>query len=240
MRIFRLAATLGFAAALATGACTRAEQQETREEAAEETNQAQQQAREEKARLEARLEGLEKRWEDTQARAAKEGREVSATTRAEVNEAIAATKREIDEIDTVNAENWWERHERSIARETDEAERDVKRHAPKWTSDVKDDIAATVGTEETWEARRDRAVAAMQRRIDSMEQALRNIDGPDVDREDVEQTRARVRTMREENETLRKATDDDWWEMTSQRVTRYIDRLEDRIDALNEPNTSRR
>jgi hypothetical protein len=232
--MLKLMMTLGFAAALATGACTRAEQQETREEAAEETNQAQQQAREEKARLEARLETLEKRWEETQARAAKEGREVNAATKAEINEAIADTKREIDEIDTVDAENWWERHERATAREARDAEADVKRHAPKW-SEVKEDVAAAVGNEATWEARRDRLVAATQRRIDSMEAALKNIDGPDVDKADVERTRARVRTMREENETLRKASDDDWWEMTSRRVTRYIDRLEDRIDALNEP-----
>ena len=240
MRIFRLATTLAFAAALATGACTRAEQQETREEAAQETDQARQRAQEEQTRLEARLETLEKRWEETQARAAKEGREVSAATRTEINEAIAATRREIDELETVDAENWWERQERAMVRETSEAERDVKRYAPKWMSDVKDDIEAAVGNEATWEARRDRAVAAMQRRIDSMEQALRNIDGPDVDREDVERTRTRVRTMREENETLRNATDDDWWEITSRRVARYIDRLEDRIDALNEPNTNTR
>ncbi len=232
--MWKLTMTLAFAAALATGACTRAEQQETREEAAEETNQARQEALEEKARLEARLEGLEKRWDETQARAAKEGREVSAATKAEVNEAIAATKREIDEIDTVDVENWWERHERAAVREAGDAERDVKRHLPKWT-EVKAETAEAVGTEATWAARRDRFVAASQRRIDAMEQALRDINGPDVDREDVERTRARVRTMREENETLRKATDDDWWELTSRRVAGYIDRLEDRIDALNEP-----
>jgi hypothetical protein len=236
MRIGKLILTLGFAAAIATGACTRAEQQETREEAAEETNQARQQAQEEKARLEARLETLEQRWEETQARAAKEGREVSAATKAEMNEAIAETRREIDEIDTVDVENWWERHERAMAREAGEVEADVKRYSPTW-KEVKDDVAATVGTEETWEARRDRFVAATQRRIDAMEQALRNIDGPDVDKADVERTRARVRTMREENEAVRKATDDDWWELTGRRVAGYLDRLEDRIDALNEPNT---
>ena len=233
--MWKVTMTLAFAVALATGACTRAEQQETREEAAEETNQARQRLQEEKVRLEARLEALEKRWDETQARAAKEGREVSAATKAEVNEAIAATKREIDEIDTVDVENWWERHERAMEREAGEVERDVKRHAPKWT-EVKADVAAAVGTEAVWEARRDRLVAATQRRIEAMEQALRDIDGPDVDRGDVERTRARVRTMRDENETLRKATDDDWWELTSRRVARYIDRLEDRIDALNEPN----
>jgi hypothetical protein len=237
--MWKLMLTLGFAAALASGACTRAEQQETREEAAEETDQTRQQAREEKARLQTRLDALEKRWEETQARAAKEARELSAETKAEINEGIAATRREIDGIDTVDAENWWERHERATVREAGEAEQDVKRHARRWTPEVKDDVAATVGTEATWEARRDRLVAATQRRIDSMEAALKNVDGPDVDKADVERTRARVRTMREENEALRKASDDDWWEMTSRRITRYIDRLEDRIDALNEPSNTR-
>jgi hypothetical protein len=75
-------------------------------------------------------------------------------------------------------------------------------------------------------------VNATQRRLDAMEQALRDIDGPDVDKEDVEETRARVRAMREENERLRQASDDDWWDVTRDRVTRTVDRIEDRIDRL--------
>jgi hypothetical protein len=236
MRSANLATIAIFAAALTASACTRPAQEEAREEAAEadrEVDQIQQRRVEETARLEQRVNELERKWDASQVKL--EGRTDAAATRAraELREELAEAKRELEEVKTVDASNWWDRHEREWERRAADTEADVKRHAPRWNPEaVEDKTAATVGDSDTWAARRDRLVNATQRRIDAMEQALRNIDGPDVDKEEVEETRARVRTMREENERLRQATEDDWWDVTRDRVTRTVDRIEDRIDRL--------
>ena len=235
MRSARLAVFAICAAALASSACTRPAQQEVREEAAEadrEVDQLQQRRVEETARLEQRVNELERKWDQAQAKL--EGRTDAAAKRArgEIQEELADAKRELAELKTVDVDNWWERHEREWERSAADTEADVKRSARRWTPAVEDKAAAVAGNSETWAARRDRLVNAAQRRLDAMEQALRDIDGPDVDKEDVEETRARVRAMREENERLRKATDDDWWDVTRDRVTRTVDRIEDRIDRL--------
>ena len=235
MRSAKLAVFAICAVALGPSACTRPAQQEAREEAAEvdrEVDQLQQRRVEETARLEQRVNELERKWDQSQAKL--EGRTDAAAKRArtEIQEELADAKRELAELKTVDVDNWWERHEREWERSAADAEADVKRSARRWTPAIEDKAAAVAGDSETWAARRDRLVNAAQRRLDAMEQALRDIDGPDVDKEDVEQTRARVRTMREENERLRKATDDDWWDVTRDRVTRTVDRIEDRIDRL--------
>ena len=235
MRSTRLAIFAICALALAPSACTRPAQQEAREEAAEvdrEVDQLQQRRVEETARLEQRVNELERKWDQSQAKL--EGRTDAAAKRArtEIQEELADAKRELAELKTVDANNWWERHEREWERSAADAEADVKRFARRWAPAVEDKAAAVAGDSETWAARRDRLVNATQRRLDAMEQALRDIDGPDVDKEDVEETRARVRAMREENERLRQATDDDWWDVTRDRVTRTVDRIEDRIDRL--------
>jgi|SRR5687767_3267537 len=231
----RLAILAICALALASSACTRPAQQEAREEAAEvdrEVDQLRQRQVEETARLEQRVNELERKWDQSQAKL--EGRTDAAAKRArtEIQDELADAKRELAELKTVDATNWWERHEREWERSAADAEADVKRSARRWAPAVEDKAAAVAGDSETWAARRDRLVNATQRRLDAMEQALRDIDGPDVDKEDVEETRARVRAMREENERLRQASDDDWWDVTRDRVTRTIDRIEDRIDRL--------
>jgi septal ring factor EnvC (AmiA/AmiB activator) len=235
MRPTRLATVAMFAAVFGASGCTRAAQEEVREETAEveqEVDQLRQRRVEETARLQQRVNELERKWEQAQTKLA--GRTDAAATRAkaEIRDELADAKRELAELETVVADNWWDRHQREWARAATDTEAAVKRSARRWTPAVEDKAAAVVGDSDTWAARRDRLVNAAQKRIDGMEQALRDIDGPDVDKEDLEATRTRVRMMREENERLRKATDDDWWDITRDRVTRTVDRIEDRIDRL--------
>lgn len=239
MRMAKLMIGVAVAAALTASACDRG--RETDETARQDTTgieqqQEQQRQQEEMTRLEARVAELEREWNDAQARLSRQTEEATAEARAEIEQGIADLRQEIADMRTTNMENWWERHEREMEETVADVEQDVRRFARRWSPDDQEEVGTT-GDAESWEARRDRLVNRIQARIESMEQALENdADARTADREDVEQTRARVRYLREQNERLREASEQDWWEITQQRVNGYIDWIETRIDRLTNDN----
>jgi TolA-binding protein len=221
-------------AAFGTAACNRPAE-ETREEATEIDQQVDRQQNE-VAELEQRTNELERDWNAAQERLSKRTDAAATEAKAEIQEMIADVKREVAELRSTSADNWWDRTEQDIESAAGEVEQDVKRFARRWTPDVDNDNVGTTGNADTWEARRDRLVNRMQARIDSMEQALRDV-GPDADKEDVEETRAEIRDMREENDRLRGADENDWWDVTRERVNNFIERIDARIDRLINDNT---
>jgi uncharacterized protein HemX len=229
MRSAKLMVCVAIVAAIGASACNRAAE-EAREEGTE-VNQEVRQQQDEAARLEQRAEELERDWDAAQERLAKRTDAATTEAKAEIQEAIADVKNEVAELKTTNVENWWNRTEQDMEAMAGEVEQDVKRFARRWTPNVDKEVG-TAGDADTWAARRDRLVSRMQARIDSMEQAIRDFDGPDADKEDVEETRARIRDMREENDRLRAADEDDWWDVTRERVNNFIDRIDARIDRL--------
>jgi hypothetical protein len=103
-------------------------------------------------------------------------------------------------------------------------ERDVSRAVRDWRAAAPQAEVATGGTENEWEARRDRLVGRLEERIDAMEMALEDaLSGQD--KEQVDDTRARVEQMKRDADRLRTVSEDDWWEVTKERVSDALERM---------------
>lgn len=217
-------------AALAAGACNRARTDgPAREDTTAEQRQHQQ---DEAAQLERRAADLEREWNEMQARLEKETAEPTATLKAEVKEDVANVREAVDDLKTTTPENWWERHEQRMEQTANDVEQDVRRFARRWTApETKTEVGTTGAT--GWEARRDRLVARLEARVDAMEEALKEVDLKGAPETEVEDTRARVRKLREDTDRMKKASADDWWDITRQRVADYIDRVDRSIDRLD-------
>ena len=59
-----------------------------------------------------------------------------------------------------------------------------------------------------------------------MEEQLKNVRARGAPETELEDTRARVNKLKEDVERLRNASADEWRDITSKRVSEYIDRLE--------------
>lgn len=233
MRYAKLITTVAVAAALGASACNR--QQTTDESVVQDTgaeDRQRQQQQDEAVQLEQRASELEREWNELETRLANETAEATTAVKAEVKEDVANVREAVAELRTTNPENWWERHERVVERTLEDVEQDVKRYARNWNPPEVADEVGTSGANDTWEARRDRLVNRIERRVEAMEDALENVEVRGAQETEVEDTRARVRKLREDGTRLRNASEEDWWEITKERVTEYIDRVDRSIDRL--------
>lgn len=217
-------------AALATAACGRQAEDTARQDTAAAGAQRQQQ--EEATRLEQRVDELEREWNQVQERVSRGTANVTAEVKQEIQEAIAEVREEVNELRTINADNWWERTQAELEEEANEIEQDVRRFARRWTPGDSSSEVGTTGDDTSWRARRDRLVSRLEARIESMEEALKGSDARGADQEDVEETRERVSNLREETNRLRNAEEDNWWDVTRDRISEYIDRVEAAIRRL--------
>lgn len=234
MRYAQLATILGLSVALTATACNRA--QPAAEEAAAEVRDEAAEAREkmqsEAAELETKVGDLDREWNEMQAKVANDTNKATAALQAEVKEDLANAREAVADLKTTTETNWWERHEQRLERTANDVEADVKRFARRWNAPKIEAEAAAAG--DAWEARRDRFVARMEARIDAMEAALKDIDLKGAAETEAEDTRARVRKMREDTDRLKNATERDWWDITRARVNDYIERVDRSIRRLDD------
>ncbi len=231
MRFARSITIVTLAAALAVSACTRTEP--ARETVEEDPAVAERQEQQDEAmRLEMRLAELEREWKEMEAQLAKETAGPTAELKAEVKEDLSQVRGAVADLRTTTAANWWERHEKVMERNLADVEQDVKRFARRWTDPKPQAEVGTTGAT-GWEARRDQLVNRIEARIDAMEEALKDVDLRGAQETEVEDTRARVRKMREDADRMRNASEDDWWEISRDRVTEYIERVEQSIERLD-------
>jgi hypothetical protein len=233
MRYAHLTLTLALTAGLSVAACNQPRQETApaREEAVADERQQQQ---DEAAELEKRAADLEREWDEMQARLAKDTASATATMKAEVKEDIANAREAVADLKTTTPENWWERHERIMERNAADIEADVKRFATNWKAPEAPAEVGTTGTAEGWEARRDRLVTRLQSRIEAMENALRDVDQKGAKETELEDTRARVVKLKTDTDKLRTASEEDWWELTKERVHEYIERVDRSISRLDD------
>jgi DNA repair exonuclease SbcCD ATPase subunit len=234
MRYAQLATILGLSAALTAAACNRAQQ--PAEEAAatvrDEAAEARQKMQEEAAELETKVGDLDREWNEMQAKVADDKNKATTALRAEVREDLTNAREAVADLKTTTEANWWERHEQRMERTAADVEQDVKRFARKW--DAPKIEAEAAATADTWEARRDRFAARMEARIDAMENALKDVDLKGAAETEVEDTRARVKKMREDTDRLKNATEREWWDITRARVNDYIERVDRSIRRLDD------
>jgi hypothetical protein len=229
MNRMHIAGTLLVAAALGTSACNRPAEEPTQQSAVDRQRQEQQ---EEATRLDQRLTELERDWTSVQGQLKSDADAATTAVKAEIQEDLKNARGAVDELKSTTEANWWQRHERVVERTADEVEEDVRRFARRWTPPAA--AVGTTGADSAWEARRDQLVKRMDARIEAMERALEDIDLRGAQEREVEDTRARVKKMKEDADRLRNASEDDWWDITKKRVNEYVDRLDASIDRVRE------
>ena len=234
MRYAQLATIVAFAAALTATACNRtpATTEEAAETVRDEAAEARQKMQDEAAELETKVGNLDREWNEMQAKVADDKNKATVALQAEVKEDLANAREAVADLKTTTEANWWERHEQRLERTADDVEADVKRFARKWTAPKIEAEVAAAG--DAWEARRDRFAARMEARIDAMENALKDVDLKGAAETEVEDTRARVKKMREDTDRLKNATERDWWDITRARVNDYIERVDRSIRRLDD------
>jgi hypothetical protein len=157
----------------------------------------------------------------------------TAALRTEVQEDVKNVREAVADLKTTTLENWWERHERAMERTAEDIEEDVRQFvkgkqppaAPK-----QPEAATNLGP---FESRRDQLVTRLRARVDAMEEQLKNVRARNAQETELEDTRARVNKLKDDLEALRKASADDWWDVSSKRVSEYIDRLERSVGRLD-------
>lgn len=204
------------------------------EQSAAETAAAELQRRhdDDAAQLDKRVADVERKWTEMQGKVAEKAAAPTAALRTEVQEDIKNIRAAVADLKTTSAENWWERHERAMERTADDIEEDVRRLLK-----GKQPPAATRQPETTnpgpFESRRDQFVTRLRAKVDAMEEQLKGVRARNAQETELEDTRARVNKLKEDVDRLRKASADDWWDISSKRVSEFIDRLERSVGRLD-------
>jgi hypothetical protein len=238
-------ATIGACAlALAAGACNR-EAADSRETAALEERtpdvdraaELQRQRDDDISRLDNRVAEVEREYAEANQKVVSGDRTATAGLREELKEDVANVKRAVGDLRTTTTENWWNRHEEAMKRTADDIEQDVRRLAGNLTPARPQATTGTTGEDVStapFTSRRDRFVADLRARVDSMEQALDGVKARGARETEVEDARARVRKLGEDVDRLRSASADEWWDVTRARVTEYLERVEDSVNRLDD------
>jgi hypothetical protein len=191
----------------------------------------------ESARLEKRLIDIERKYAEADRKVASGARKATAGLREELQEDVTNVKKAASDLRTTTPENWWERHEEAMRRTADDIEADVVRLAgpiaPAASSNSARDAGEHVDSA-PFTSRRDRFVVNLRARVDAMERALDNVKAKGPRETEVEDARARVKKLGEDVDRLRSASADDWWNLSKQRVTEYVDRVEDSVGRLDD------
>jgi hypothetical protein len=225
--------------AMITGACTR-EPAESRTPAAREGADrsvvTQSERDDESSRLEKRVTDIERKYAEANQKVASGERKATAGLKEELQEDVTNIKKAVSDLRTTTPENWWERHEDAMRRTADDIEADVVRVAgkaaapssntPRGAGEQVDDAPFT--------SRRDRFVADLRARVDGMERVLDNAKASGPQETELEDVRARVKKLGEDVDRLRSASPDDWWDLSKERVTEYIARVEDSVNRLDD------
>jgi DNA repair exonuclease SbcCD ATPase subunit len=233
---FTNAITVIAAAAVLT-ACTPREpaQEPVREDAAAaETAAIERKRNEEIERTEKRVTDLERRWSEMEAKVVAKSAAPTAALRAEVKEDVKNVRDAVADLKTTTAENWWERHERAMERTANDIEEDVRRFAKGKPAAASAREPETPVSAAPFESRRDRFVAQLSARVDGLTEQLKDVRARAAQQTELEDTRARIEKLKDDAERLRKASADDWWDISSKRVSEYVDRLEESIRRLDD------
>jgi hypothetical protein len=228
---------LALALAVAAG-CNRSEAPEPATSSVDETDATAELEREradEIARLRDRVAELEREYAEAAQEVSSGAKTATAGLREELKEDVTAVREAVDGLASTTPENWWDRHEEALNQTVADIETDVRRLAGK-IEPVREDATGTIGSasNEPFTSRRDAFVTRLRSRVDAMEKALENIDARGARETEVEDTRARMSKLREDLDGLNSAQADDWWELSRNRVTEDIDRVEGSVDRLDD------
>jgi chromosome segregation ATPase len=202
-------------------------------EAAEEAAREQRERSEEVAELERRASNLESQWKEMQTKVQTRGRTATAGLREEVQEDVKNAQTAVADLKSTTVDNWWERHERALERAVLDVQADVERLTKQKTA-PESEHTAPAGTAGGFTERRDAFVGRLRNRVDAMEARLNDVTAKGALETELDDTRARVDTLQADLDELRNASADDWWDLSSERVSEYIDRVQESIKRLDD------
>ena len=140
----------------------------------------------------------------------------------------------VADLKTTTEENWWERHERALERSVSDVQADVQRLTKQKTIPEPTEKAVPVGTVAGFAGRRDVFVSRLRARVDAMEEQLDRMKAKGALETELEDTRARIDKLQEDLDKLRNVSPDDWWDVSSERVAQYIERVHASIKRLDD------
>jgi hypothetical protein len=197
----------------------------------------QQKARQDEiARLDNRVADVERDYSKASQTVASGRRTATAGLREELKEDVANVKQAVGDLRTTTPENWWDRHEQAMKRTAEDIEADVRRLTGKAETPRTEGTTGTADgvSSAPFESRRDRLVADLRARAEGMERALESVKARGAQETEIDDTRARVKKLREDVDRLASASADDWWDVSKARVTEYVDRVQASVDRLDD------
>ena len=199
------------------------------------TTDAQRDRDDEISRLDKRLDDIDHKWSEKETKLAQERAAATAAMRADVNQDIKNARQAVADLRTTTPENWWEREERVLERTAGELEHDVQR----FTGRKIPPVAETGRPKETdhgtaFAARRDAFINELQPRVDAMNKGLDGVKAKGTEKTERDDTQARVKKLNGDLADLRNASPDDWWKISKQRVSDYLDRLDKSVGRLDD------
>jgi DNA repair exonuclease SbcCD ATPase subunit len=205
--------------------------------AAEKQAAEQRERSEEAAELERRAANLESQWTEMQTKVKTRERTATAGLREEVAEDVKNARAAVADLKTTTQENWWERYERALERSVTDVQTDVERLTKQKTMPEPTEKAEPVGTVGGFAARRNAFVSRLRARVDAMEAQLDKTNAKGALETELRDTRARIDKLQEDLDKLRSVSPDAWWDVSSERVGEYIERVEGSIKRLDDTQT---
>jgi DNA repair exonuclease SbcCD ATPase subunit len=230
-------ASVAVVAALTVAGCERgpavdsgrADAESVEKQAAEQRERSEQ-----AAELERRAANLESQWTEMQTKVKTRERTATAGLREEVEEDVKNARTAVADLKTTTEDNWWERHERALERSVSDVQTDVQRLTKQKTMPEPTEKAEPVGTVGGFAARRDAFVDRLRTRLDAMEEQLDKTKTKGAQETELQDTKARIDKLQEDLDEMRKVSPDAWWDVSSERVGEYIERVEASIKRLDD------
>ncbi len=207
---------------------------ESAEKKAAEEKAAQQRSRsEEAAELERRAANLEAQWTEMQTKAKTRGRTSTAGLQREVEEDVKNARAAVADLKTTTEENWWQRHILALERSVSDVQADVQRLTNQKRMPEPQAKADPAGTPGGFPERRDAFVSSVRARVDAMEEQLDRTKARGALKTELQDTKARIDKLQDDLDGLRSVSANSWWDVSSERVSQYIDRVEASIKRLD-------
>jgi DNA repair exonuclease SbcCD ATPase subunit len=203
-------------------------------ESAERMAAEQRERSEEANELERRAANLESRWTEMQTKVETRNRTATAALREEVQEDVKNAQAAVADLKTTTADNWWERHERALEQSVADVQADVERLSKQKTRFEPTGTAAPAVTTAGFTERRDAFVSHLRARVDAMEEQLDGMKAKGALETELQDTKARIDKLQADLDELRGVSSDAWWDVSSDRVGEYIERVEESINRLDD------
>ena len=211
----------------------RANVESAEKKAAEEKAAKQRERSEEAAELERRAANLEAQWTEMQTKVKTRGRTPTAGLQEEVEEDVKNARAAVGDLKTTTEENWWERHARALERSVTDVQADVQRLTTRKSMPEPEAKADQAGTAGGFAERRDPFVSSLRARVDAMEEQLDKTKAKGALETELQDTKARIDKLQGDLDELRSVSADAWWDVSSERVREYIERVEGSIKRLD-------